>query len=266
MSKRTWLLYVHTNKINNKKYVGITSTATKQRWANGSGYKGQTFYNAIEKYGWDNFDHEVIVNGLTEEEADYWERLYIKELNSKSPSGYNVTDGGDAKSMDRSHLIGEKATNIKPIICLNNMRVFPYAKMACEEYSIFPASITACVNGRYTAAGKDPITKEPLLWSHYDENLPIEHYEEIKLDLIKKRSVHGSTKVKKCPPQKVICLTTGEIFDSMTQANKKHNANGVRQCVMGRQSFAGITDTGIKLKWMYYEEYLKLNNNRREAI
>lgn len=258
MNKRTWLLYVHTNKINGKKYVGITSMTTDRRWGNGSGYKGQSFYHAIQKYGWDNFDHEVVVTGLTEEEADYWERLYIKELNSKVPNGYNRTDGGDAKSMDRGHLKGENATNIKPIICLNNMRVFPYAKMACDEYNIFPASVTACVNGRYTSAGKDPVTKEPLLWSHYDENLPIEHYEKIKRDLIKIRSIHGLKNREKKPPKKVICLTTGEVFDSMGKANKKYNTNGVRQCILGKQSFAGILDDGTKLKWMYYEEYIKI--------
>lgn len=48
--------------INNKKYVGIT----RKRWANGKGYRDNIhFNNAILKYGWDNFDKQILYEGLT---------------------------------------------------------------------------------------------------------------------------------------------------------------------------------------------------------
>ena len=59
-------LYVHINKINGKKYFGITCLNLKRRWKKGNAYKKCSyFYNAIQKYGWDNFEHIQIIDHLT---------------------------------------------------------------------------------------------------------------------------------------------------------------------------------------------------------
>ena len=69
MEEKKWCVYTHTNNINGKKYVGITCNKPERRWRNGKGYILQQFYNAIQKYGWDNFTHEILFNNLTEKEA-----------------------------------------------------------------------------------------------------------------------------------------------------------------------------------------------------
>ena len=55
---------MHKNKINGKMYIGITSRTPEARWGNnGSQYtkaKNPCFYNAIQKYGWDNFEHIIL--------------------------------------------------------------------------------------------------------------------------------------------------------------------------------------------------------------
>lgn len=90
-----WSVYIHTNKVNGKRYVGITSKLPEKRWQNGHGYKGQTFYKAIKKYGWDNFEHEIVASNLTEDEASNFERILIRELDSFiGHKGYNVSIGG----------------------------------------------------------------------------------------------------------------------------------------------------------------------------
>lgn len=104
--ERKWCVYCHTNKTNNKKYFGITSQNPEERWKNGKGYnKTQSyFYNAINKYTWDGFEHEIIENGLTEIEAKNKEieliALYKTNCNRYyNPTyGYNMTDGGDGAS------------------------------------------------------------------------------------------------------------------------------------------------------------------------
>ena len=94
---KTWTVYVHINKINSKKYIGITSRDPVKRWGlNGNGYKQQMFWNAIQKYGWDNFSHQIIATGLTHEEAEQMEIYLIEKYESNiTKHGYNVTKGGD---------------------------------------------------------------------------------------------------------------------------------------------------------------------------
>ena len=90
-----YIIYKHTNKINNKCYIGQTIHSLKSRCGNnGSGYKRCTkFYRAILKYGWDNFTHEIIMSNLNKIEANFWERYYISLYNSID-KGYNIETGG----------------------------------------------------------------------------------------------------------------------------------------------------------------------------
>ena len=90
-----WTVYVHINKKNFKCYVGVTSKSPEKRWLNGIGYKNQLFYNAIKKYGWDGFYHEIVASGITKEEAENFEKILIDKLDSLiNKNGYNVAVGG----------------------------------------------------------------------------------------------------------------------------------------------------------------------------
>jgi len=77
--------------------VGITCQNPSQRWNNGGGYKSSPhFYSSINKYGWDNFEHEIIAGGLMEKEAKNFEKILIEKLNTRNKEfGYNITRGGD---------------------------------------------------------------------------------------------------------------------------------------------------------------------------
>lgn len=90
-------IYMHRNKINQKVYIGETCQINlNNRWKNGAGYKTCTaFYNAIQKYGWDSFEHLILEQGdWTPEEIEKKENYYINYYNSKDPSkGYNINDG-----------------------------------------------------------------------------------------------------------------------------------------------------------------------------
>ncbi len=64
-----YCVYKHTSP-NGKVYIGITRQNPIKRWMNGKGYAHNThFYNAILKYGWSNFRHEILFTGLTREDA-----------------------------------------------------------------------------------------------------------------------------------------------------------------------------------------------------
>lgn len=80
-----------------KVYIGITSKAVEKRWLNGRGYrKNEHFWNAIQKYGWENIEHKILATGLTKEEATEAEKMYIALFSSHKPKyGYNLTEGGE---------------------------------------------------------------------------------------------------------------------------------------------------------------------------
>lgn len=90
-------LYVITNLINNKKYVGITNNP-KKRWDahKKAQDKDMVIAKAIKKYGSENFTFEVLLDNIPEEEIDAYEQEYIKKLEThvSTGKGYNVSWGG----------------------------------------------------------------------------------------------------------------------------------------------------------------------------
>ena len=75
INNKLYTIYCHKNKINNMCYIGQTCRKyVKTRWNLGKGYWCSTkFYNAIKKYGWDNFEHIILYTNLTKEEASILE-------------------------------------------------------------------------------------------------------------------------------------------------------------------------------------------------
>lgn len=91
--EKTWTVYMHISP-SGKRYIGITGSSVEERWKNGLGYKTQLFYRAIEKYGWDNFQHIIIAENLSLSDAEKMEIELIKEYNTITPNGYNRAFGG----------------------------------------------------------------------------------------------------------------------------------------------------------------------------
>lgn len=93
---RKYSVYIHINRINRKKYIGISRNKPEYRWRKGEGYKRQPhFYSAIQKYGWDNFDH-IVIEVDSEEEMFKLEQEYIAYYQTTIPEkGYNISLGGE---------------------------------------------------------------------------------------------------------------------------------------------------------------------------
>lgn len=93
-------IYMHRNKINNKVYIGQTIQPLEERWKNGYGYKTcYYFYHAIQKYGWDNFEHIILEQNenWTQEDLNRKEKEYIQLFDATNPSsGYNICEGGSS--------------------------------------------------------------------------------------------------------------------------------------------------------------------------
>lgn len=151
-----YTIYAHINKANGKMYIGQTRQANlKRRWNGGSSYSGCThFYAAIKKYGWDGFEHEIWKTGLTKEEADAYERVYINFFETNNPAhGYNVQSGGrSAGGMSEygrqsliKHNLGENSPRHRAVVVFDSeghkINEFPVIGFAADFYGINHSSL-----------------------------------------------------------------------------------------------------------------------------
>lgn len=116
----TSCIYKITNTIDNKVYIGKT-TDIDRRWKahvrEYEKYNNRYLYRAMNKHGIANFHLEVLETNIPNEMIDEYEIRYIKLYNSKSPNGYNMTDGGEG-SIGRP--MNEKTKKILLDYRLNN--------------------------------------------------------------------------------------------------------------------------------------------------
>jgi group I intron endonuclease len=91
-----YAIYIITNLVNAKQYVGITKDIPG-RWSRHKAAKGgcPVLHAAIKKYGIENFLFTHIADAFDGEAAKSIEQMLITEHNTKVPNGYNMTDGGD---------------------------------------------------------------------------------------------------------------------------------------------------------------------------
>jgi group I intron endonuclease len=103
-------VYLITNKVNGKQYVGQTTKTLSHRWTEHLDYSNNpnkrltVFHKALFKYGKDAFSIEPLHGCVSKFEMDFVETFYIHFLGTKLPNGYNMTEGGDG-------VFGYKATD-----------------------------------------------------------------------------------------------------------------------------------------------------------
>ena len=152
------IIYMHRNKINNKVYIGQTIQSCQSRWKhNGNGYKTQNkFYSAIQKYGWDNFEHIILEENLTLEELNERESYWIHFYNSIE-NGYNVREGGNNQPLTNEHKEkireSHNKTTAKKVICLNTLKVYNSINEAMKETG--SEHISDCCKKKIKSSVKD---------------------------------------------------------------------------------------------------------------
>lgn len=149
-----YIVYIHTNNISNKKYIGITCRDPKIRWGvDGKGYSAQPkFFNAIQKYGWDNFHHEIIAEDLNKQEAKDLETYYI-DLYNTIENGYNILRKGI-----------DSYPRFKPVFCVTTNTKYNSIKEAALANNCLPTQIIEnCKGKRGTVKG--------LQWTYWNTEL-----------------------------------------------------------------------------------------------
>lgn len=223
---KNYIVYKHTNKLNNKCYIGITSRKPETRWNNGKGYlKCTSFYRAIQKYGWNSFTHEILHTNLSQTEAEKIEIELIHLLQSNNPMyGYNICKGGRLSNGFSGHRHSEESKEkIKQSLKLNRKPISDKAREELRE---------RMKGNTYGSREKTPEERRKL-----------------------------SAALKGRPPvggKKVICLNTLEVFDTIAAAALKYgikDQSTISKNCKGKRKSAGKNKFGEQLRWQYYADY-----------
>lgn len=92
-----YAVYMHISP-HGKRYIGITMRDPVKRWGhNGYCYNhNEYFFRAIQKYGWDNFQHLILFTDLSKADAEKIEiELIAKYKTTDNQYGYNIENGGN---------------------------------------------------------------------------------------------------------------------------------------------------------------------------
>ena len=279
-----WCIYKHTSP-SNKSYIGVTSQDPLKRWCNGAGYGATTkFGKAIRKYGWDSFIHEIVESDLpTLDEALNREKYWIATYDTFK-HGYNSTPGGESSvpvyqlnnafeiiAKYDSYLDAEKSTGVASngiceVINGRQIRAGGYYWCRVEDYCdgwrprpdgrsrpviwiethvIYPTQTEAArdvgINNQESISYcclRQGITAGGYHWSfvdEYDENWkPVEAQQKDFSEISKA----------------VICIETGEVYESVSEAARKNHSNRAtiwRACVEQR--------TARGKHFAYFNEY-----------
>lgn len=195
---KCYVVYKHTAP-NGKSYIGITcQNPPEKRWRSGYGYRdNQYFSRAISKYGWSNFLHEVLIEGLTQKEAEEKERELIAHYNSANRDfGYNLDLGGNGAgrlSEETKRKISEGHIGVNAVPVIKYSRIGEFIERyngvieAANKNDLCHTAISACCRNIAKTAGdciwryeNEPLTKEHIDWCNSDERnerkMPIKQY------------------------------------------------------------------------------------------
>ena len=117
--KFAYYVYLTTNLINNKKYVGSHRGVTNDNYYG----SGKIIKNALKKYNKENFKKEILEKTESRKEAFLLEKKYIDKFNTLYPSGYNLSPTGGMGNWGGKHSEKMKA----------RMRILNLGKKYSEE-------------------------------------------------------------------------------------------------------------------------------------
>lgn len=260
-------IYKIENLVNGKVYIGQTIKDAQRRIQvhiiklNKQYHINRHLQRAWNKYGVDNFSFTIVETCSIESIDDreiYWINYYKekqgvyniegggnrrkiiteetrKKLSEVSKRNYKDPDFLEKMNKHWKKYSGKNNINSKPVICVNDGKVFCSITAAADNYRISMKAISQSLSGRnphcYTKNRK--------------QRLKFEYYQEGKKYILNQHiSGHCIS---------VYCITTNERFDSITYASDKYSipTSNISKACKGIRKSAGRLEDGTKLTWKY---------------
>lgn len=234
-SKKLYTIYMHVSP-SGKKYIGATCRKMSERWKNGGGYKTQKFFEAIKKYGWDNFEHIILENDLEKDVALEREIYYISKYKTNEKEfGYNVSSGG----LGCLGLYGDKNPNYGKKWSSKQKQHMSFLKTGAKQ--------TKEQSVRHSNYMKHRWENQEYRNSMSGENAPC--YGRTG----KKHPLYGKKGSENANSKKVLCVETGAIYVSATEAAQKTGFNHSKICMVcrGERKSCGKDSSGNPFHWRW---------------
>lgn len=241
-----YYIYLTTNKINNKKYIGQHKGSPTDNYFG----SGTTILKAIAKYGKENFTKEILCFCETREEADQKEKEYIQLYNAvESKDFYNNAEGGAGGDGWRAfrRWAEQHPEEAKNSWKENGERLQQWRKENPKQY--YEKCTKPFLEGSKKWRENNPaemteimerVNKGKLKWQ---KEHPEEHQKQV--DEWRKAGSEANSKA-------VECITTGEVFNSISEAARTYGIiqGNISKCLKGERKSAGKhPETGEKLFW-----------------
>lgn len=267
-------IYKISNTVNGKCYIGESvhcEYRKKQHY--GMLRKGihpnVHLQNAWNKYGEDSFEFSIIEE-CSETDLAEREKYWIKTLDTYK-NGYNRSLGGDGTcnveySQERNKKISKTLTgrkrpelsrgnapDAKRVVCLNTERIYECITDAAEELLVsVPSIIRACQT-------HSPVAKK-YAFVYYEEYCCLTDDEK---NIIVDRVNNWREIVKLRRSKSIVCLNTGDVYESVEIASKQFGASisYTHKCCKGLVASSGKDEYGTGLAWAYIDDYNNMSEN-----
>ena len=150
----------------------------------------------------------------------------------------------------------------RKVICYETKQIFDSPHIAADSVGVNPQRIFGCCSRRVTTFGGKVSKWLTVKGNHY---FWLDEYEKMTEEdfadyfdwcIARKGNFVGG---KSYAAKSVVLLQTNEVFDSIADAVRKYpqtNVANISNCCKGKRNYCGKLEDGIKLGWVFYEDYI----------
>lgn len=246
-----YYIYITTNLINGKQYIGQHKGKLNDSYFG----SGKNIMKALEKYGKNNFKKEILKICKSRTEADKWEQYYINYYNAvEDDNFYNLQEGGTGGDGWRAcqRWLANHPEEAQQIYQKNIERLKQWQKDNPEKNRELVIEPMLKASHQWQKDNPEEVAKNMKKVNRAKEKWQKEHPEEHKkqIDAWRKAGSDANS-------QKIMCVTTGEIFESQSAAARTYGIpqTNISKCIRGERKSAGKhPDTKEKMIWKLVEK------------
>ena len=250
-------IYILTNIINLKKYVGQTTRPIEDRFCEHQKPSNHcsAIYEAIKKHGWENFTTDYYK--CSDDELNKHERWFVKLMNTMSPNGYNLREGGGSRgklSGETKQKISESMTG--KVFTVEHREALSAVRIGKKLSQEHREALSASHKGK----GQTQETKEKISKKMKGQERTQEHKDAISASKKGEKNPnygkmgdkhHNSKRVYQYDLEGKFIASFGSTNEAARNIGKTDGSN-IRKCANGKLPHV------YKFKWSY-DMYVEVN-------